>query len=150
MPIISLLQDPYEINSPLFNQQIEVCNLSSHVVFNSEYTKERYENFLNVPTSVIEIGTNHNLFFPLKEKKINQKQKMIGYIGSTNEEFKGYSMVKEIIERTNYNFILILKDNGHFENERVRVYNKIPQEEIAILLNEIDIVICTSKHETLH
>ena len=45
---------------------------------------------------------------------------------------------------------MILKDNGHFENERVRVYNKIPQEEIAILLNEIDIVICTSKHETLH
>ena len=59
---ISLLQDPYELGTQLFNNQIEVCNKSDYVVYNSEYTKEKYQPYIQSESKVIPVGTDDNLF----------------------------------------------------------------------------------------
>lgn len=147
VPTISLLQDPYEEGTGIFRQQIEVCNSSSHVVFNSDYTKNRYEKFINKPSSVIPIGTDSKLFAPKAQRK---NKNTIIYVGSSNESFKGFSMIRALIEKTNYNFILVMKDGFDVIHPRVRVYNSITQEQIVSLMAEADVLVCTSKHETLH
>ena len=145
--IISLLQDPSEERSTMFYQQVDVCNGSDYVVYNSEYTKNRYKSYISTPSSVIEIGTDSNLFKPLNYEK--QKNTII-YVGSSDEYHKGFSLVLKLIEKTNYNFILVMKDGFTLNHERVRVFNSITQEELVKLLNLSDLLICTSKNETLH
>lgn len=147
IPTISLLQDPYDVGTGRFKEQIEVCNSSAHVVFNSVYTKRKYQKFINKPTSVIPIGTNSDLFIP---KSAQKNKNTIIYVGSSNESFKGFSMIKALIEKTNYNFILVMKDGFKIDHPRVRVYNSIRQEQIVSLMSESDVLVCTSKHETLH
>ena len=43
-----------------------------------------------------------------------------------------------------------MKDNFSLLHERVKVYNKINQKKLSYLLNISDLLICTSRHETLH
>jgi len=147
IPTISLLQDPYDPGSIVFNSQIEVCNKSSYVVYNSHYTKKMYTDFITTPGSVIEVGTNPELFKPSKNPKNNNT---IIYVGSTNEEYKGFSMLLRLIENTSYNFILVMKDDFNIVHPRVKVYNKINQNELSELLSFSDLLVCTSKSETLH
>lgn len=149
IPTISFLQDPYYgINQHLFDLQIEVCNSSDYVVYNSEYTKQIYKTFIHKPSEVVPIGTDSDLFFPGNK---TSEGITIGYIGSSDEQFKGFSMMLDIIKNTNYNFVLIMKDNFKIKNERVKVYNNISQEKVSdIIRKEIDILVCTSKNETLH
>ena len=147
IPTISLLQDPYDPGSDVFNSQIEVCNKSSYVVYNSHYTKKMYSKFITTPGSVIEVGTDSELFKPSKSTKNNNT---IIYVGSTNEEYKGFGMLAKLIENTNYNFILVMKDDFDISHPRVKVYNKINQNKLSELLNSSDLLVCTSKSETLH
>jgi glycosyltransferase involved in cell wall biosynthesis len=144
---ISLLQDPYEVGTQLFKNQIEVCNQSDYVVFNSEYTKEKYQPHIQSKSKVIPVGTDDNLF---RDKGYKKDKNTIIYIGSTNEEFKGFSMVRSLIDSTQYNFILVMKDDFELHHPRVQVYNKINQDDLANLINMSDVLICTSKKETLH
>lgn len=145
--VISLLQDPYEERSAMFYQQVDVCNHSHHVVYNSEYTKNRYKRYINTPSSVIELGTDSDLFKPFNQEK--QKNTII-YVGSSDEYHKGFSLVLKLIEKTNYNFILVMKDGFTISHERVKVFNSITQQELVKLLNISDLLVCTSKNETLH
>lgn len=144
---ISFLQDPYPKNSNLFRQQVLTCNNSSYVVFNSHYTRELYENYIKVPNIVIPIGTDSELFKP---NNSNKNKNTIIYVGSTNEEFKGFSMIKSLIDNTNYNFIIVLKDKKFIETNRIKSYYKVNQEFLNSLLNQADLLVCTSKKETLH
>lgn len=144
---ISLLQDPYEVGTPLFNNQINVCNKSDYVVYNSQYTKDIYQEYIHAKSKVIPIGTNCDLF---RDKGYNKNKNTIIYIGSTNEEFKGFNMVKSLINSTQYNFILVMKDDFKLDHPRVKVYNKISQEKLSDLINISDVLVCTSKKETLH
>ena len=144
---ISILQDPYPKNSNLFRQQILTCNNSSYVVFNSHYTRELYEDYIKVPSIVIPIGTDSELFKPNNSSK---NKNTIIYVGSTNEEFKGFSMIKSLIDNTNYNFIIVLKDKKFIETDRIKSYYKVNQEFLNSLLNQADLLVCTSKKETLH
>jgi len=147
VPTISLLQDPYPPESFLFKQQVDVCNDSAHVVYNSEYTKEIYSSFINRPSSIIEIGTDSDLFC---QKNPCKSGNTVIFIGSSNEGFKGFNLVLELIQKTSFNFILVMKDEYALSHPRVKVYNKISQEKISFLLNKSDVLICTSKKETLH
>ncbi len=147
IPTISLLQDPYDPGSAVFNSQIEVCNKSSYVVYNSHYTKKMYSKFITTPGSVIEVGTDSELFKPSKNAKNNNT---IIYVGSTNEEYKGFSMLLRLIENTSYNFILVMKDGFNISHPRVEIYNKINQNRLSELLNFSNLLVCTSKSETLH
>ena len=147
IPTISLLQDPYPVDSVLFNNQLDVCNNSDFVVYNSEYTKNLYSNFISTPSEVIELGTDSSLF---KQTNFDKKSDTIIYIGSTNEEFKRFSMILNLIEKTNYNFILVMKDDFIMNNPRVKVYNKINQAKLSTLINQSDVLVCTSNKETLH
>jgi glycosyltransferase involved in cell wall biosynthesis len=145
---ISLLQDPYDENTALFQNQIDVCNNSNFVVFNSEYTKNKYSRFINKPYDIIEIGTDSDLFKPSKQIKKNKNT--IVYVGSSDEAHKGFSLVLDLINKTNYNFILVMKDGFQLLHERVKIYNSIDQQKLSEILNFSDVLICTSKNETLH
>tara|TARA_R100000951_G_scaffold82238_1_gene69918 strand:- start:2825 stop:3760 length:936 start_codon:yes stop_codon:yes gene_type:complete len=147
IPTISFLQDPYIDNEYLFNQQINVCNKSNFVVYNSIYTENLYKKFIKVPSKVINIGVDTNFF---KSKKLNKNKNTIIFVGSSNEEFKRFSLVKKIINNTNYKFILVMKDDYSFKHPRVRFFNKIKQEKLVDLFSKADLLICTSKKETLH
>lgn len=147
IPTISLLQDPYEEGTPLHNMQVDVCNQSTCVVYNSEYTKNMYSKHVKRPGIVIPVGTNSDLF---KENHPKKSKNTIIYVGSTNEEYKGFSLLLKLIENSNYNFILVMKDDFQLNNDRVKVYNKISQEKLSELYNLSDLLVCTSKKETLH
>lgn len=148
IPTISLLQDIK--NGHKRSVQIEVCSKSSHVVFNSRYIYDQYKNEINAPHSIIPLGTDSNLFKPFNYEKTGDT---IIFVGSTNA-VKGFALLTEIINKTNYKYILVLKDNDNvkvnFKNKNVSVYRQVNQQTLNELLNLSDVMICTSERETLH
>lgn len=146
VPQISLLQDIY--TGVLRNQQIEVCNRSAHVVFNTPYVYEQYKDSIKTPFSVIPLGSCSVTFRPLNYDK---DKNTIIFVGST-QEVKGFELLQEIIDGSSYKFILVLKDNTpvKFKNKNVSVYRSIDQTTLNELLNLSDLLICTSREETLH
>jgi len=149
---ISLLQDA----SGNLDNQLDVCNNSDVVVFNSPHTANLYRPYIKVRTEIIPIGTNFDLFKPTPERKAELKSKYniqspcVLYVGDSSEHPKGFPTVLQLIEQTNYNFCLVMKDDFSLNHPRVRVFNKIPQEMLTEIANCCDVIICTSHMETLH
>ena len=146
VPTISLMQDIY--SGPRRNVQVDVCSKSSHVVFNTQYMYEQYKNEINTPYSIIPLGSDADLFKPLNYEK---EEDTIIFVGSTNE-VKGFDLLTKIINRTSYKYILVLKDNVEvsFNNRNVSIHRNIDQQTLNELLNLSDIMLCTSRQETLH
>jgi len=143
-PTISLIQDILE--GDLYQQQIDVCNSSTHVVFNSEYVSERYLSRIEVPFSIIPLGVDFDFFVPSQEKEVNNT---ILFVGSS-QEIKGFQSILEIIKNTSYNFYLIMKDDFKINHPRVKVFNKLSSEEVKEKMQECSFLICTSIEETQH
>lgn len=146
VPTISLMQDiKYDAKR---SDQINVCSKSSHVVFNSQYMYDQYKNEINTPHSVIPLGSDAELFKPLGYEK---EEDTIIFVGSTHK-VKGFDLLTKIINRTSYKYILVLKDNVkvNFNNKNVSIYRNIDQQTLNELLNLSDVMVCTSRQETLH
>lgn len=143
-PTISLVQDVMSGNA--LAQQIDVCNHSSHVVFNTHYLQKLYAPHIVVPHSVIPVGSDSNLFYPLSKSK---NKNTVLFIGSTHA-IKGFSLLTEIVERTDYNFIFVLKDKVAFTHPRVEVHNRVTQTTLNQLMSRADVLLCTSTQETQH
>jgi len=146
VPTISLMQDIY--SGTKRDTQIDVCSKSSHVVFNTQYMYEEYKNEINAPYSIIPLGSDSDLFKPLNYEK---EEDTIIFVGSTHE-VKGFDLLTKIINRTSYKYILVLKDNVEvsFNNKNVSIYRNIDQQTLNELLNLSDVMLCTSRQETLH
>lgn len=151
---ISFLQDVYNID--LRNQQIDVCNNSDLVVFNSPYTKSCYINDIKKDSVVIPIGTDFDIFRPFDDnekefykKEFNILSDSILFIGSTNE-IKGFEHILNLINTTNFNFCLIMKDDFKINKKNVRIFNKVDQNTIVKIINSCSLLVCSSVTETLH
>ncbi len=142
---ISFLQDI--CGGKLREQQIEVCNKSDVVVFNSPYTYEVYKDAIHVRKEIIPIGVDFDLFKPFPHfKKIYD----IIYVGNESNYPKGFNIVRELIDKTNYNFCLVMKNNFRMFQPRVFVHNKVSHDILPSLYNASKLLICTSREETLH
>ena len=147
VPTIAILQDSYMVGSPVFQEQLDVVNNSRVVVFNSPYTYEKYRPYIgNNEYKIIPLGTDSELFRP----QIIEKPTDIIFVGSSAHHPKGFDIVQTLIDKTDYTFILVMKDNFKLDHPRVTVFNEISQENLVNLLNQARVLICTSREETLH
>ena len=146
---ISLLQDL----SPNNQEQINVCNSSDFVVFNSPYTQAHYTGKISSKTVMIPLGVDFNKFKPLGQDfsgELGILPNSILFIGSATHTPKGFDIMMNIIENTNYNFCLVMKDGFSIDNPRVKVFNRIGHDVLVKVMNSCDMLVCTSRVETLH
>ena len=136
VPTISLLQD-------LGHGRMDVCNSSMVVVFNSEYTKTHYPNI----TSRTEF-----IFKPSKsyQEELEILDNSVLFIGSSQTHPKGFDKVIELINTTDYNFCLVMKDDFTIDHPRVKVFTKISHDVLVKVMNSCSLLICTSVVETQH
>ncbi len=146
---ISLLQDLI----PNDQTQIDVCNKSNIVVYNSPYTKSFYLDKIISKSVVIPLGVDFNKFIKLN-KSFNDELKILPnsilFIGANNTNPKGFDIMLDIINKTNYNFCLVMKDDFMMENPRVRVFNRVNHNTLIKIINSCEMLVCTSRVETLH
>jgi glycosyltransferase involved in cell wall biosynthesis len=152
IPTISLIQDVQENNQ----QQIDVINNSNVVVFNSNYVYEKYKNKVSAVVEICPLGIDFDFWKPSSERHPDVLPSSILFIGSSAVYPKGFDILLNIIQRTNYNFCLVMKDdfsmNGLPLNvrDRVRIFNKVSQDVVKQLINSCVLAVCTSYEETQH
>lgn len=144
VPTISLLQD-------LGHGRMDVCNASKVVVFNSPYTKANYNN-IQTPTEIIPLGVDFDFFKPDKDykKELGILEDSVLFIGSSDFHPKGFDKVLHLIENTNYNFCLVMKDDFQINHPRVKVFNRVSHDLLLKIINSCALLICTSVVETQH
>jgi len=146
IPTVSLLQDPI-----VDAQQIQVCKDSDLVITNSPYTEHILRSYVPSATSqMIPLGVDFDFFKPCPVKtQMDILPNSILFVGAANP-FKGFELLKQLIDTTNYNFCLVVKDDTTIEHKRCRVYNRVGQEEIRDIYNSCSMLICLSSIETQH
>jgi glycosyltransferase involved in cell wall biosynthesis len=149
---ISLLQDCYDSR----DQQLDVCNNSTVTVFNSNYTFENYKkDVTRCRIEVIPLGIDFQLFKFLNNRQELQQQlcilpDSILFVGSSDNYPKGFDIILNLINTTNYNFCLVMKDSFNISHPRVKVFNKIDHNMLVKVYNSCDVLLCTSVIETQH
>ena len=155
IPTISLIQD---INTDDI-QQKDVINNSSVVVFNSEYVYDKYKSEISSKPSIqiCPLGVDFDFFKPIQERHLDVLPNSIIFIGAANYYPKGFNVIMDImITMTDQNFCLIMKDNFSIEHlpehlrGRVRIFNRVNQETVRLIINSCTIAVCTSYEETQH
>ena len=144
---ISLLQD-----ATMDPTQLYVCKLSDIVVFNSPFTKSLYKNKFYTPCRVIPLGIDFDFFKPdaSYEKELGILENSILFVGANNNYPKGFDNILNLIENTNYNFCLVMKDNFTMDHPRVKVFNRVDQETMQKIYNSCKLLVCSSVMETQH
>ena len=149
---VSLLQDCYDERT----QQKEVCNNSSVTVFNSNFTFEQYKNDITeCKIKIISLGIDFELFNILNSKQEIQQQlgilpNSILFVGSSGNYPKGFDVVLNLMNTTNYNFCLVMKDGFNISHPRVKVFNNIDHGMLVRIYNSCDMLLCASVIETQH
>lgn len=144
VPTISLLQD-------LGHGRMDACNNSSVVVFNSPYTKAHYPQ-VTCRTEIIPLGIDFNTFKPSEsfQDELGILDNSILFIGSSQNHPKGFNKVLELINNTDYNFCLVMKDDFTMDHPRVKVFNRISHDILVKVMNSCSLLVCTSVVETQH
>ena len=145
---VSILQDIYD--GPQKQQQIEVANSSDLVIYNSNFTKSFYRDQVTSDPVVIPLGIDFDHFCPREVSHPEVLPNSVLFIGAANNYPKGFDMVKSLVENTDYNFCLVMKDGFSWEHPRVKVFNKVNHDELVTIINSCKVAICTSVHETQH
>lgn len=144
---IAFLQDAYKDDVG----QIDVCVNSSHVVFNSPFTQNKYAAILDQLNSysVIPIGVNENIFYPSSIFK--NKRFTLCFVGDYNST-KNTRMLERIAKsRSDLDFIYISKLGSRINSPNVlNVTGGVNENEMASLYNRSDACIMCSELETLH
>jgi len=146
---ISLLQDCYTGNQ----DQIKVGNSSDVTVFNSPFTYSFYKDKITSRTEIISLGVDTDHF----NKRDDDYREELGilpdsvlFVGASNNHPKGFDLMLDIINNTDHNFCLVMKDGYNINHPRVKVFNRVNQDQIAKIYNSCKMVLCTSRMETLH
>ncbi len=149
---ISLLQDHYTGNNRI--QQIDVCKHSDVTIFNSPYTKSLYpeitDRYKIIPIGVDFLHFNIDYNKEQLRAKYRIKENSVLYVGSQMDYPKGFNTVLELINSTEYNFVLVMKDDFKIDHPRVRVFNTVNHDTMKDIYNACSMLVCTSKMETLH
>jgi len=102
---------------------------------------------------IIPVGVDEDLFVPMDKGRVRDRlgfeDGLIGIFVGSFSEVKGWSEVVKCIENfPNITWIAVSKYEEKFFASNVRVYNKIPQEQLVELLNCADFFIVGSRVET--
>ena len=146
---VSLLQDYY----PNRLYQIDVANSSDVVVFNSPFTYSFYKDKITTKVEIIPLGVDSELFYPSDDNYCDELgilPNSILFVGASTTYPKGFDLMMDIINNTDYNFCLVMKDDFKINHPRVKVFNKVSQEKIVKIYNSCKISLCTSRMETQH
>lgn len=149
LPIISLIQDVMPTWS-LRNQQLASARESHTIVFNSEFTKAKYPELHDKNHTVIPLGVDFEFFCNCGDLVADVLPNSVLFVGAENVYPKGFDRVMELINNTDYNFCLVMKDNFRIEHPRVRVFNKLDQAAMRRVYCSCRALICTSRMETQH
>jgi len=152
---ISLIQD---IRADKEEQAV-VINNSHIIVFNTNYVFEKYKYLIKNEDNVriCPLGVDFEFFTPIADRHPDVLPNSIIFIGDSTHYPKGFNVLIDIIvNMPNHNFCLIMKDNYTEAQldisirDRVRVFNKINQECVRLLINSCVMAVCTSYEETQH
>ena len=153
---ISLVQDVRENDG----FQIDVINNSTIAVFNSLYVFEKYRKFIynpNLLIAIIPLGINFSLFKPIEIRHPSVLPDSVLFIGASSNYPKGFHILLDIIAKmTDTNFCLIMKDDFSIDKldesirQRVRIFNRVNQATVNLIINSCSLAICTSLEETQH
>jgi len=149
---IALIQDYYGKDF----QQLEVAYHADHVVFNSDFTSEKFDTGGLRSHSTIPLGVDHGLFKPMANFRpandIFQRFKRTGiFVGDYNAT-KNTRLFEEIVkDNTNVDFIYVSKSRHRINLPNVRNYpGGVNEQGMVRLYNESDFCIMCSPLETLH
>lgn len=153
VPTFCLIQD--NMVNPM---QTQVINSCTAVVFASKTLYNHYKGRINPKNyRIIEQSSDFNFFRPIPERHPNVLPNSIIFIGDSSHVKKGFHRVLNIInDMSDFNFCLVMKDNTTLNTipeknrHRVRIFNKIPREEVLLLINSCVCAICTSGYEEGH
>lgn len=154
---ITLIQDVQ--HGHLLKNQLDVINKSTVVVFNTNYVYQKYINYISPSTNVkiCPLGVNFDFFKPLTERNPVVLPNSIIYIGASTNYPKGFNTLLNIIHSMpDQNFCLVMKDDFSIngipleDRNRVRIFNKVNQENVRVLINSCIVAVCTSYEETQH
>jgi glycosyltransferase involved in cell wall biosynthesis len=144
---ISLLQDCYVGDT----QQVDVGNTSTVTVFNSNYTYQHYKDLITkCKVEIIPIGVDFQLFNKSNDKHPNVLPNSILFVGASTNHPKGFNVILDLINNTDFNFCLVMKDNFSISNPRVSVFNSVNHDTLVRIYNSCEMLICTSVVETQH
>lgn len=146
---ISLLQDYY----PNLRLQIDVANSSDVVVFNSPFTYSLYKDVVKSRVEIISLGVDSDSFTPLNKdysEELGILPNSILFVGQDTIYPKGFDLMLDIINNTNYNYCLVMKIDYNINHPRVKVFNKVSKDTIIKIYNSCKMILCTSKMETQH
>jgi hypothetical protein len=155
---IALIQDVMINNNQPDNDQIDVINSSHHVIFNTLYVYQKYKPFITqMNFSIIPLGVDFDFFKPSVTRHPDILPNSIIYIGSSSDYPKGFNRILNIINlMTEQNFCLVMKDNYNINQlpidvrSRVKIFNRVDQETVRLLINSCICALCTSYEETQH
>jgi glycosyltransferase involved in cell wall biosynthesis len=144
---ISLMQDPFN------DSQLDVLNSSDVVVFNSEFMRQSCINQINPKKeTVIPLGIDFDFFRPLGRsfrKELGIPERAILFIGADNK-WKGFDKVRWLIDNTDLNFCLVMKDGISINNDRCVTFNSVDHPTLLKIINSCSACLCTSVMETQH
>ena len=146
---VSLLQD-IAYNNPT---QIDVCNSSDITVFNSNYVASIYKDILTCETRIIPLGIDFDFFTQSPKDysiELGILPDSILFVGTNTVTPKGFDKIKQLIESTDYNFCLVMKDNSTYIHDRVKVFNCVSQDMMRKIYNSCKLLVCSSTVETQH
>lgn len=151
---ISLIQDIMHDNN-----QIDVIQYSTIVVFNTYYVYKKYKHLIQDESKIriCPLGINVEFFRPIPERHPDVLPNSIIFIGASNYYPKGFDIMLKIMEKMDsQTFCLIMKDSYSKEQlpesirNRVYIANRVDNETVRLLINSCSAAVCTSREETQH
>mgnify|MGYP003645400462 FL=1 len=144
---ISLMQDPFN------GSQLDVLNSSDVVVFNSEYMRQSCIDQINPKKEVvIPLGVDFDFFRPMENsfrEELGIPECAILFIGADNK-WKGFDKIRWLIDHTDLNFCLVMKDGVSINNDRCITFNSVDHNTLLKIINSCSVCLCTSVMETQH
>lgn len=151
VPQICLLQDFYD-EEKFITEQLPVIKSCKVTVINSPYIYNKVEKYLyGLNIKMIPMGVDFDFFNPaLPAEDIDVLPDSILFIGAATEWPKGFDLLMEIVNKTNYNFTFVMKDDFQIKHPRIKVFNKIDHTKLKSIMKKCRMAVCTSRMETFH
>ena len=161
VPVISLLQDVLPEGHPGRPQQVETCQRSALIVANSRWTLAQYSELAGLPTKIIPLPVDFQVFRPREDAaalrtKWGIRPGSVCWVGS-GDVVKGYDILHRLIaQMPGTPFVVVRKDkvNGPDWPDRwsgrCRNFGQLPQSDLAEIMAACSVGLCTSRAETQH
>lgn len=155
---ISLIQDVMT-NGSGFDQQIDVINHSTIVIFNTDYVYQKYVPYIysQIRHEICPLGVDFDFFQPIPDRHPDVLPNSILFIGAATDYPKGFNILLDIMKNmVDQHFCLIMKDDFHVGmldesiRDRVRIFNRVNKETVRVIINSCILAVCTSYEETQH